>query len=870
MRQTHQAWQRSAAFLLVLGAALAGALPAVAGSVSFSIDMNGSYLAVPTADGGVQLQMQPFNGIMQPFGQCRAELAGSGSPTPLVFTLANGMTITMSTAFLYGDSPAAPVAVSGTITGGSGIFEGASGAITGTITANTAAATASTLPLTLTASGTLTAPKAPSGLNVLPGVLTFSIPNGSTAPMTQNLIVNNEGLDAASYQVAVATVSGGNWLTASPGSGSVAGASSSTIAVTANPASGGAGLEPGIYDGQVTVTYGSVQVAIKAQLIVGGLGANLLVSQTGLTFQAGAGGAPSHALTFQVENTGTGSLAQLKATTSVTGGGVNWLNVTITPVPGNPQASTVTVTVNPVPAVAGTYYGRIDLTLSNAANSPQSVSVVLQDMAGPLPDISPDGFVMTTSYLFGAPGIPVEPQAIQLTNLSTHTVTFTVTGGSGPSGASPTSAAMDWLTFSPASGVMGPGGVASVTVSVPAACFGTGDPCQLWFNNYGEISFHFVEDNYTAGINIGLDIPDLYGAIGLTGAVRPGPKAVTTCVPSQVGGVFTSLPIGFQVTVGLPVPIEVKILDSCGQTMDTGTAVATFSSGDPPLTLTSIGGGQWTGTWTPRTAAAQTTVTVDAAETGASTGALQVSGSVAASTSTPIVNVGGIVNAASGALTIAPGAFIEIYGLNLGGAVNVAPPTAYPTLLGGTQVLLGGQPMPLYFTSNQQIDAIVPYDIVPNSQQQVIVQTGMAYSEPEPVTVGVAEPGVFTQDQTGTGAGAIFGQKPGGVPTLNTPANPASAGDALWIYCTGLGTVSPAVAAGVAASTSTLSYTDAKVTVTVGGIDAQGLFAGLAPELVGLYQVNVIVPPGVAPGPNVPVIVNAAGAASPPVTVAIQ
>jgi hypothetical protein len=58
--------------------------------------------------------------------------------------------------------------------------------------------------------GTLTAPKAPGGLSVLPAVLTFNIPNGSTAPVTQSLVVNNEGLDAESYQVAVATVSGGN------------------------------------------------------------------------------------------------------------------------------------------------------------------------------------------------------------------------------------------------------------------------------------------------------------------------------------------------------------------------------------------------------------------------------------------------------------------------------------------------------------------------------------------------------------------------------------------------------------------------------------------------------------------------------------
>jgi uncharacterized protein (TIGR03437 family) len=58
--------------------------------------------------------------------------------------------------------------------------------------------------------------------------------------------------------------------------------------------------------------------------------------------------------------------------------------------------------------------------------------------------------------------------------------------------------------------------------------------------------------------------------------------------------------------------------------------------------------------------------------------------------------------------------------------------------------------------------------------------------------------------------------------------------------------------------------------VTVGGLDAHVTFAGLAPGYVGLYQVNVQVPVGVATGPSVPVIVTAAGASSLPVTVAIK
>jgi uncharacterized protein (TIGR03437 family) len=71
-------------------------------------------------------------------------------------------------------------------------------------------------------------------------------------------------------------------------------------------------------------------------------------------------------------------------------------------------------------------------------------------------------------------------------------------------------------------------------------------------------------------------------------------------------------------------------------------------------------------------------------------------------------------------------------------------------------------------------------------------------------------------------------------------------------------------------SSTTLSYTANLVTVTVGGQNAQVLFAGLAPGYVGLYQVNVVVPPGIPASNTVPVILTEGDARSAPVTVAIH
>src|ERR1019366_43172 len=325
------------------------------------------------------------------------------------------------------------------------------------------------------------------------------------------------------------------------------------------------------------------------------------------------GGYPSHSASIEVENLGVGTLADLTAKTSVTGGGANWLHAVITPIPGNPQGSTAAISVDPLPAAVGTYYGRVDFSLPGAANSPQSVTVALEIMPGPPPDVTPGGVGFETDYVYGQPTLPLLSQVVKLFNLGKRTLTFTLTGDAGIPGSQ---YSVNWMAFSPKSGSVGPGGSATFTVSVPPSCFGAGDPCWLSFVNDGFIHVTIPEDSYTTAVHVQLWWTNVWSNVGSGLVVQPGirstPMATASFVASQVNGVFTSLLAGFKAAVGLPVPIEVKLADSCAKTVDTGTVVAAFSSGDPPMTLTSIGGGQWTGTWTPRTAAAQATVTVEA------------------------------------------------------------------------------------------------------------------------------------------------------------------------------------------------------------------------------------------------------------------
>jgi len=162
----------------------------------------------------------------------------------------------------------------------------------------------------------------------------------------------------------------------------------------------------------------------------------------------------------------------------------------------------------------------------------------------------------------------------------------------------------------------------------------------------------------------------------------------------------------------------------------------------------------------------------------------------------------------------------------------------------------------------------IPFELAVNTQQQLVVQRGSTLSVPQDVVVAAAQPGIYTQDQSGTGAGVIVN---GLSNALITPSSPAKAGDVIVMYCNGLGAVNPAVPSGKPAPIGgPLSQTVNPATLTIGGIAARVDFAGLTPGYPDLYQVNTVVPAGVTPGTDVPVVLTIAGQSSPPVTIAVQ
>ena len=207
----------------------------------------------------------------------------------------------------------------------------------------------------------------------------------------------------------------------------------------------------------------------------------------------------------------------------------------------------------------------------------------------------------------------------------------------------------------------------------------------------------------------------------------------------------------------------------------------------------------------------------------------------------------------------------------------------FPVTLNGTQFLLGDKPLPLYFASPGQVNALIPQNLTPNLVYQLVVVRGATRSVPVPLTVVRTQPGIYTQNSSGSGQGAI---QIAGTTLLAAPAGanarPVAKGkEILAVFCTGLGPVQgpngePAPPDGAAALSATLFQTLGTVSATVGGVDAPVLFAGLTPSLVSLYQVNVGVPAGAPSGDAVPVVltvkdpVSGVVVSSNVVTVAVQ
>jgi len=256
--------------------------------------------------------------------------------------------------------------------------------------------------------------------------------------------------------------------------------------------------------------------------------------------------------------------------------------------------------------------------------------------------------------------------------------------------------------------------------------------------------------------------------------------------------------------------------------------------------------------------------TITVSGTNGAQGALIVNVALTVTASPPsIMNV---VNAASyiGG-SVSPGEIVTAFGTAIGPATpayaTIDPPTGkLATAIGGVQVLFNGIPAPMIYAGGTQVSAVVPYEIAPAPNPSVSIQYAGQTSNVFQLTSTVTAPGLFTQNASGSGPGAILNQDN----SLNGPGNPAAKGSIIQMFLTGEGQTNPPSVTG-AITTATLpppQVTPApplSIQVLINQQPALYVYAGEAPgEVAGLMQLNVQIPSN-APSGNLSITVSIGG-----------
>jgi uncharacterized protein (TIGR03437 family) len=638
----------------------------------------------------------------------------------------------------------------------------------------------------------------------------------SNAQVTGSITVENLGGSALNFSVTTRD----SWLRASPATGSAFPTQPAPIAVTALPVS----LAPGVYSSSLTIAAATGETANVAVTLLVRPQKGLVLSQRGLSFQSMTGGSPPTPQSFSVMNRASGALPWTAAVETLSGGA--WLNIgTSSGTANGPYAdfTPVSVTINPTGLTAGAYYGLINVTSGIVRQSVMVVLDVLPPGSPPPLDVRPAAMVFT--------GLSPGSQSFQMTNPGTlalgyNSSTLTVDGG-------------DWLKDLPGTAQLAGQQSQQVVVQPLFKGLATG------IHN-GAITLLFTDGSIRT-----IEVVTVIGAAG--------------CTPSALNIVATSIPDQFPARAGRPVAIEAIVTDDCGNLIGPGASVfANFSSGDNAVSFVPAGSGKWTATWQPGVLSQGVVyITISAYSTngaGALADQLVLEADISGPAVDPVLEAALSGASFSPAAPLAPGELVSLFGANMADSTATAGTLPLSTALAGAQVRAGNQLLPLLYSSAGQINAQIPFELPPNAEQQLIVQRGTVVSVPFPVVVAPSQPAVFTQDQSGSGAGII-------VNASSTGAS-AQAGDAIVIYCTGLGTVTPPVASGDGAPGA--ASTDLPVSITIGGIAATVIYAGLTPGFPGLYQVNAIVPLGAGTGAQIPVVLSAAGQTSPPVWISLR
>lgn len=253
---------------------------------------------------------------------------------------------------------------------------------------------------------------------------------------------------------------------------------------------------------------------------------------------------------------------------------------------------------------------------------------------------------------------------------------------------------------------------------------------------------------------------------------------------------------------------------------------------------------------------------------------------VAAAAAPAISNV---LNGASYLSTLAANTYATVYGANLSTVsfdtwsnsftTNPDGTLAMPTSLDGTTIRVAGTPAYIVFVSPTQVNFITPNTTATGNGVPVALSVNGTPSASFSVTLqsGGLAPSFFTwqpstsdygkyliaqHQATGTNVGKV-GLFPGTAADFTTPAKP---GEIIVLYGTAFGPTTPPIPNGIETDPtgSTLYRLSPTPTVTLGGVNCNVVFAGLAPGLSQVYQFDVTVPTSLTAA-DYPLLVTVSG-----------
>ncbi|MCU1232968.1 MAG: hypothetical protein JWP63_935, partial [Candidatus Solibacter sp.] len=205
----------------------------------------------------------------------------------------------------------------------------------------------------------------------------------------------------------------------------------------------------------------------------------------------------------------------------------------------------------------------------------------------------------------------------------------------------------------------------------------------------------------------------------------------------------------------------------------------------------------------------------------------------------------------------APNSVISIFGAGLARSTHAladsdlvrcatSPGFCLPLEMNFVRVYVQDQPAAMLFVSDGQINFVMPGIQLPGVVRVRVVVEGLSGSE-IPVTLADAAPALFPLPNAYVIATSADNK-------LLTSDAPAHANDYIVVYCTGLGQTDPNPALAVIPSAAAPMTAIAGLKVSLNGVTLDAVrikYAGITPGSAGLYQINLVLPDGTGPDPEI-------------------